>query len=551
MSGFSVSGKSTVKLPLKGLLALACTVGTFSLSMAGAQSLFAGIDAIVARSQGNATVLEFQADLPFEYQLQVLGRDEILLRLYHARLANALSAESGHIRLQAEGRSLTAQLRSPDMAAVQNDYQELVLSGKQLGEQKIQVLGGTEIPATSELPGQPVVSKPSRKLSHAKPEKPVVKFPDFLPEEPVAMMAVPTEAPVKPAQRIELENQQSTDTVATVTTPKANSARPAELSPKTGSAKAGGSSAKPGSGPQIAGVVDLPDRRVFQPVSVESAVTAQMSIPAVNRALVVPEPSPATSTETVELAPEPSYQVMIPLPRYHGGAPPIQAVTLDLNGKPVSLKSKPLSRTEYQIGEGPAEAYNTLFQTEPENARQKVSRLMAMALTQYRQSNWEGALTQISQARQLDSSNAALYAASAEVQRKLSRLDAACADYARAVQLAPGKYDLSYAQVLAQAERREEAVRLLETLFAKDKTQSDVAFMLGTLYEEMGRSAEALIYLKKADQLHPASADIQYNLGLAYELSGSPEEAELHYRKALTLNPSARDAAQGLARVRH
>lgn len=486
------------------LAGLACLIGNLAGVFAFGNSLFAGITGMEARPEqaGGVQPLNFQSDLPFQYLLQVQDHDHIILRLYNARLSKNLLTPEGGVNLLSGGAIQSATLKAPDQDRLSSgDYQEIILAGSGLGDKKLKITGATELP----LP----VAKSIKSLSSHAFEKAL--------SEPVAMMA--TTSHDKPSVNPSAGKQVTAKgpqiaAVKNVTGPATGQSRPL--------------------------IIENTPRYVppsYQPVQDE--VPARPEAPPEQEAAITPP----------QYAPEPAYQILNPIPRYQGGAAPIVAMTTDSKGKPVLIHPKNQAIPEFGIGTD-EDGYNTLFQAEQDSGSHQVNRLMAEALDAYRGKRYEQALKQIQQALQLDDNNADLYAALAEIQIKLNQLPQANEAYQKASEKSGEKYGQRYAQVLVLAGKRRDAVQVLNKLYQQDEKQVQIAYMLGTLYEEMGQTAEALPYLKQAAALHPASADIQYNLGLAYELSGDRLRAEKHYQQALNLNQNATDIRKALARVK-
>jgi tetratricopeptide (TPR) repeat protein len=548
-----------------------------------AVELFAGVSEILVRQGDSQTVqvVEFKSDLPFRYQMQVLDRDQILLRLYNAQLSRNLMGDWGAVRIQSEKPGIEAVFRGKGHDRLSGaDYQEIMLSGPSLGHRQIQIIGAEALPLPAAKFTPPAEAKPVSTQTKTHPQqvaaspaskaapgkttvgkagKPLVVLPNLAalenapassaavgPQESTALLGVEmsggyrnsraggpaiaaiTEAPPSLSRLQPDQPHGRTEMIAQPPQPMAPLANPAI--PSQG---------------QMSGLAQPPSLTYPQAYP-QSYSQPPMVGPGYNAAQSMPQPE----TQQPEMQTDPDYEVLIPLPRYQGGAPPIQAVTLDKNGKTVMLNPKKSVIPEFGIGNGDG-GQNMLFQAEPEDGGNRVSRLMASALTHYRNSAWDAALKDIHQAVAVDSANADLYAAQGEIEMKQSKPAAAALSYEKAAKLAPGKHDWRYAQILILAGKRPNAITVLERVYRSNPKQAQVAFTLGTLHEELGNTAKALEYLKQAARLHPASSDIQYNLGLAFELSGSREEAELHYRKALVLDPEARDAVQALERVRN
>lgn len=504
-----------------------------------AMPLFSGITGIEAGAlqADGSQLIRFSADLPFQYQTQVLDADNVVLRIYNARLGQALLTPEGAINVLAGGAIESAKLRSaPTQAGTASNFQELVFSGAGLGRLKLKIIGGEALPVTVTLPqpvserlvsadtrppakatstrpssqpaakGKPFNPVVGRSLSHLdalkkelKTSKPAVDGSGFdkMMGQPIAMMATTAESPTSVERR----------------------------------------------GPQIASVTSLAG-------DVPQAAALPVAKSTSPAARVAPEPAEVSVPLSSEQAyPEPAYQVLTPLPRYQGGAAPIQAMTTDASGKPVLIRPKNQPIPEFSINQSP-ESFNVLFQSEGTPAQQRVASLMADSLKAYQAKQYAKALPLIQQALQLQADNADLYAALAEIQGQLAQKQEAAKAYARAYQYNPQQYGQPYAQALVLVGQRKKAIEVLTALYGKNPNQAGVAYMLGTLYEELGQTEQALPYLKQAAELHPGSADIQYNLGLAYELSGDNLLAERHYQRALRLDASAADAQKALTRVR-
>ncbi len=622
MSGFGQRWETSIRFcrRLGGrwlLPALSFGLLTGFIGPVEANPMFSGVTGIEARAgqSGVEQVIEFKADMPFRYQMQLVNENQVVLRLYNARLADGLLGAKGEVHIQPGGAIESAVLGVPDRRhLLDEEYQEIILKGSGLGSRKIRIVGADELAVlpsqpkpnqvamqtpeafslksspekTMTAPAQSVKSANAETGKPSKQQKPKVLFPNLdamnttpssfqKPEladaaddrESMSLLALGQSEPVKPKPalsqpRIDLEDNPA-------------SLRRELPKPATRPAAAQTSAVQTSAmnGPQIASIANVPGRRFSAqtpsqaPVSIAMppAQGAQFPAPSLEApwygghplesaewqrtaqtvdGLNQPQEPPAEMT-----VPEPEYQVLMPIPRYRGGAAPIRAVTLNERGQPIQIKPKNAAMVEYDIDSEKTAingGFNTLFQAESDS-KQTVSRLMDNAVTHYRSNRLDQALSEIQEALTLDDANADLYAALAEIQIKLARLMEAEKAYHKANMLSHGKYDHRYAQVLVLGGKREEAVRVLEAGYHSSPRKAEVAYLLGTLYEELGRTEKALTYLKQSAAMQPDSADIQYNLGLAYELSGDINTAKMHYKKALSLNPSAYEAAKALERV--
>jgi tetratricopeptide (TPR) repeat protein len=522
--------------PSAVLLALACLALALSGTLAFANPLFAGVTSIDAADSPvrGEQALNFHADLPFQYQMRVQDADHIILRLYNARLANHLITAEGAVNILSGGAIQSAMLRQAHSNnPASEDCQEIILSGPGLGKKKLKITGAEALPlpvtnSLASLSDQRLEDTESQPLRLA--QAPV--------QSSIPLAQVKVKAPAKTQKLTENSNDQAFHPLTQ---------QPVAMMALSDSEKTAPSS----NGPKIASVTDVARRQTpsGMPLVVENRPEYPTQATQTFKATESEVAQLPAAWGELEEPPEPVYQMLSPLPRYQGGAAPIQAMTTDQQGNPVLLRPKNQSIPEFDIASR-NEAYNTLFQAESESDSQKVSRFMAQALSAYQNQRFKEALPPIQQALALDVDNADLYAALGEIQIKLNQPKLASEAYARAFKHEADKYGQRYAQVLVLSGQRQQAVAVLKWLYSQDSRQAEIAYMLGTLYEEMGQTLAALPYLQQAADLHPASADIQYNLGLSYELSGDRLLAERHYQKALSLNPNAVDARNALNRVK-
>jgi len=508
----------------KFLVPMAIGIWLLYASPARAQAIFSGISSIEAHAKPNGTaqVIQFQADLPFQYRKQIIDRNTVVLRLYNARFAQSVLTSEGHVNLLSDGIIKDIRLKSTSHNGnLTENVQEIVLTGPGLGTSPIQVLGGEELAETHHSPTSHVMLAriPSKNTAHKKSAQPAIDYSNLQTiganggiiqddNHPDSQSTTHKRLPNSGSTRIDVEESTS----------NAPGNQMAQALPTI--IKGGGTDSVPS---EDTGSVE--NRDSFQPMQGNSG----------SRVYDISEP--------------PQSPVINTLPNYTGGAKPIAAMTVDNHGHPVLIKPKSQPIPEFEVG-NPSKngGYNTLFQADSFN-HPRIDRLLSDALGAYKANQFELAQKQIQQALMLDPHNADLLAAMAEVQLKLDQASLAQINYQKANELSPDKYATRYAQVLTINGKRQEAIQILEALYQQNPKQPQVVYMLGTLNEELGKTSQALNYLQQAEQLHPASADIQYNLGLAYELSGDPEQAEKHYRQALSLNPKATDISKALARV--
>jgi len=93
----------------------------------------------------------------------------------------------------------------------------------------------------------------------------------------------------------------------------------------------------------------------------------------------------------------------------------------------------------------------------------------------------------------------------------------------------------------------EKAEKLFRDVVAKHPELYDVAYSLGLLLAEMGKTEEALRYLERAANGMPEHPRIQYNLGLLLQALKRDSQAEAALQKALSLDPANMDYLYAMA----
>jgi protein O-mannosyl-transferase len=131
------------------------------------------------------------------------------------------------------------------------------------------------------------------------------------------------------------------------------------------------------------------------------------------------------------------------------------------------------------------------------------------------------------------------------------RCDEAIPYLLHADQVFPNSYgvQLGWGRTLECVGRRDDA---LEHLLRAAAIQpcSYVYQLIGLLYGEMGKHAEAGLALQKAVESDPKSVGAHDAFGFWYETVANPQAAEKEYRTSLTLDRYDRAAQVGIARVR-
>ena len=82
-----------------------------------------------------------------------------------------------------------------------------------------------------------------------------------------------------------------------------------------------------------------------------------------------------------------------------------------------------------------------------------------------------------------------------------------------------------------------------------DPTLAEAAYNLGSLHDDLGNSAEATLWYRRALEVRPDYADAHFNLASALERAGDRAAARRHWLRYLDLDPESRwaEIARGWA----
>jgi tetratricopeptide (TPR) repeat protein len=106
---------------------------------------------------------------------------------------------------------------------------------------------------------------------------------------------------------------------------------------------------------------------------------------------------------------------------------------------------------------------------------------------------------------------------------------------------------LELARLLAAEDQVEPAVRVLEEVLYADTLNPEVHRLLGSLYLQLGRGAEAAEEYRVLLELSPLdTADAHYRLARALDLAGDKAQARRQVLLALEIAPGYRDAQKFL-----
>lgn len=143
----------------------------------------------------------------------------------------------------------------------------------------------------------------------------------------------------------------------------------------------------------------------------------------------------------------------------------------------------------------------------------------------------------------------------------LKNVEAAIGFYEEALKK-DGRFALAYAGIADSSVRMyrtkkdpkwaERALSAAQQAQAFDDSLVEVHLSLGNVYQETGKTAEAIVELKRAAAMAPSSDDAYRRLGRAYLASGRGKEAIEAYGKAVQINPYhwVNSAQLGVAHVR-
>lgn len=121
--------------------------------------------------------------------------------------------------------------------------------------------------------------------------------------------------------------------------------------------------------------------------------------------------------------------------------------------------------------------------------------------------------------------------------------ESALRNYRRAIELAP-EYPVSRyreAHALALLNRTKEARVILETLARRRPGQAAALALLGDVYLQSGKHAQALGYFQRALKLQPQAGQLHYRLAQAYRGIGDLDKARAHIKRRGSQAPRITD----------
>lgn len=150
-------------------LAFALSVGLLTSQLClplFAQSIFAGVTDIDLKTKSGEEVISFKSDLPFQYEVQTLNPNQVLLRLHNARLSQEVLATNGVLKLKPSKNVKQGVIRVNDASNIE----EIVLSGPGLGGKKITVNGADQLRNADDIIQMPMIAEMNRQQPGTLPE---------------------------------------------------------------------------------------------------------------------------------------------------------------------------------------------------------------------------------------------------------------------------------------------------------------------------------------------------------------------------------------------
>ena len=111
-------------------------------------------------------------------------------------------------------------------------------------------------------------------------------------------------------------------------------------------------------------------------------------------------------------------------------------------------------------------------------------------------------------------------------------------------------YKAEYAKALSIVGRKDDAMRIIDTIELGDVTQSYTADRIGVIYNRAGFHEKAIVFFEKAADLDSQNGNLQYNLAASLQFQGKFERAEAHYKRAVELDPNHFRARASLASLK-
>lgn len=108
---------------------------------------------------------------------------------------------------------------------------------------------------------------------------------------------------------------------------------------------------------------------------------------------------------------------------------------------------------------------------------------------------------------------------------------------------------LKKAQILLQSKQLEAACLLYEQICEIDKRDADAWYLLGAVYNQLGRNEESLSATLKSIELRPKHAKARYNLGILYQNVGNYGEALTAFLTSSKLEPGNTDSYECIAQM--
>jgi tetratricopeptide (TPR) repeat protein len=159
------------------------------------------------------------------------------------------------------------------------------------------------------------------------------------------------------------------------------------------------------------------------------------------------------------------------------------------------------------------------------------------------------ALANYEKALALDSELSSLYLPVASAHLEAGNLDKAELWLTKAESRPDAGGDIRFAKgvLLFKQNKLTESLSVLQSLAGSEQLNSAVHHQLGSVYEKLGRSPEAVASYRRAVETDPANAAAWFDLGVHYYNTGDYKNAEAAYKAALKADPTNSRAHANLA----
>lgn len=164
----------------------------------------------------------------------------------------------------------------------------------------------------------------------------------------------------------------------------------------------------------------------------------------------------------------------------------------------------------------------------------------------------EWGIRSFEKAIELEPTNPVLYTELGKLYLDLNDLSKAKDSFNRAISLKGDYIDALIQEILIleREEKLEEAISKMEELVKSYPFNIEIAFQLGRLYFNKGRTDDAISQWERVVGFFPNHSNSLYSLGIAYQKKGEKEKAISYFEKVLELNPGNQDVSNKLEELK-